>query len=1774
MSIKEIAGQAHVEVTLGGVRQALDIGNVTFKNESKVFADVCWKFSNVGSVATTFIYNFPWKSHAGYDNNIAQTIRHGCFSRAGLYDGQSNSTMTTKDYSKFKTTGSKNILQAAQSLAIGAIIAHGDNVYGSGSWKAAALSLADIPKSITSIGPSYAHPLYSGSATTTAGNQYIVFSGSPLGLGIPFASLNGIRTNCVEHIRLLGTADAGHYFVHAYDNANGRLYLRHLDGRPFACQATGTVTVWAGPRQHYFNETSIIPNSLGTPVFTGKYSGAPRDHFQIQIYYEKSGSPTPADSNQKGSYFFTARPWTWGVDEAPVYVGNQYGDMWTGCMFLDGIWGSTATTNFSAAATVAVSANGYSLDETNQKLWFCTRGNGTFSGIYYWYYKSAETVHEVAVFSGSPGSPGELTPAVTCGSSNYDLQQGSDRTIYVASKTKLIIIKSDMTTLEYNNGTGLPAADNLFAVPVDKSRARTAGSTITNAAANTIDCAGGAFTNSDIGRVIKLTGLGADNGNYKIASAPSGTQVTVTTTGGGAVSFTGATGGTFQIGDRIYLFFGDNTTGAGVINYMESLLPGTFFTRSVSMTQGAQITSPQNAASAANVKIDQTNGFMYWISTVGGLQINKYDPTTNTHTALTSTSVQTPAGGSPSNPGTFTIFYCLNYNPVHKEVWVGTDFGFLRIDVSAGDFLAANAKRWVGNSDTGTYENPVGVKRGDGSNTNQSVTGCRLITQIAIGPDGRVFGFGTSASQYCMTIFSRESENFFFWSSSTYGQFTSNSTPFHVPQLWFDSVGRFWWISPAAQLQGLVGYWGVGGTYDVHYQWINSAWTKKEIARGLLPNRSLGDNASPGLRAKDLHTAAEDLFFGLKVGFTPQGGATPANNEFLGRMGLLLPANRADGATTSGSANFTGSSFISGDVGRYLRIEGGADAGLYIISAFNSATSVALKLVTGAAFSASATAGTLTYNIWDNGTAGSNAGPETVTIGVADGYMKDSTQDINNIAYEYYYMRTLLSEQVETIKFCCPIFGPPNSPGVQAYVTQLNTNTNQSSLAGFQALGSASPTFMDCFDGLIDTLLRGTNGNAAATQVQTGGAYANNGWSAVNNTSKITQPANWYAFDFGVPVEIGSIIARGNGENPSSNSVPQGMLFTNGNGGLIANLYNASGTAPVDSVTLRTGASGTSNISIPLLSRTLTLSSGDFLGAISLASQANGSTITGQNVFTGLGFLDAHVGMVLKITAGANAGDIGSYRILSVAVGGASCVVRNLDQSAKAWVGTASPITYEVRDGVTEEDIIAIPNNTSPTNRLVIDRLLTTTTAEVRQGVGTAVTAQSWVAVKPSWNHVKRCSYSVSAVAPDYANNGSWLSTDGKDRYNDGDWKLFMDLTVNDPGGFPMTAAKRTGRYWRLSFQPRGQNSTVFDKWYLDSLEFYDTSGNRINFIGYNALDTVFSQTEFLSASTNRVDFIQSSNAAVGGSFNGLVNLGGTNGDTVTLVSGGNKFLGFQAKPGQTNGSATGGTNVFTGSGFVDSDIGRFIRVTGGANAGIYRVISNPSGTTIGLSTPAGNAVILSADAGPTSYTMHEGINVGASNPDFINFGAVDSGEEYSILSINDNLDTLVLNLPQYKTLTNQNFEIRRRASQTATVTPQAGLSARIVLSSGSTGTYPQQVGDVACDSRGFLKFYPNDVGTGNQRTDGSKTAAGNAFLGSGFCLDDVGRILQITSTTSGNDLGAYRIASFVSSSQVTLVKAHTGSAVSWVTTEGTVTYKVWGDRRFRASRYTTCLRQ
>lgn len=69
--------------------------------------------------------------------------------------------------------------------------------------------------------------------------------------------------------------------------------------------------------------------------------------------------------------------------------------------------------------------------------------------------------------------------------------------------------------------------------------------------------------------------------------------------------------------------------------------------------------------------------------------------------------------------------------------------------------------------------------------------------------------------------------------------------------------------------------------------------------------------------------------------------------------------NAADGAATSGSATFTSASvtFAAGDVGRYLCIDTGANAGVYRITTFNSATSVDVER------NMPATLGSITFSV-------------------------------------------------------------------------------------------------------------------------------------------------------------------------------------------------------------------------------------------------------------------------------------------------------------------------------------------------------------------------------------------------------------------------------------------------------------------------------------------------------------------------------------------------------------------------------------------------------------------------------------------------------------------------------------------------------------------------------------------------------------------------------------------------------------------------------------------
>ena len=165
-------------------------------------------------------------------------------------------------------------------------------------------------------------------------------------------------------------------------------------------------------------------------------------------------------------------------------------------------------------------------------------------------------------------------------------------------------------------------------------------------------------------------------------------------------------------------------------------------------------------------------------------------------------------------------------------------------------------------------------------------------------------------------------------------------------------------------------------------------------------------------------------------------------------------------------------------------------------------------------------------------------------------------------------------------------------------------------------------------------------------------------------------------------------------------------------------------------------------------------------------------------------------------------------------------------------------------------------------------------------------------------------------------------------------------------------------------------------------------------------------------------------------------------------------------------------------------------------------------------------------------------------------------------------MQTLTLNVPQYTTLSNQHWEIRRRGNVSTSNSTDSTLSSRSLFNGNG---YPYQSGDIAQDSRGFLKFWPFDVGNGNQRANGATSATGTTFTGSGFTQDDVGRILVIQ---TGGDKGAYKISAYISTTQVTLAAIYpTVTFTGFANNASSLNYVVYGERRFRMSRYTTCLR-
>ena len=255
---------------------------------------------------------------------------------------------------------------------------------------------------------------------------------------------------------------------------------------------------------------------------------------------------------------------------------------------------------------------------------------------------------------------------------------------------------------------------------------------------------------------------------------------------------------------------------------------------------------------------------------------------------------------------------------------------------------------------------------------------------------------------------------------------------------------------------------------------------------------------------------------------------------------------------------------------------------------------------------------------------------------------------------------------------------------------------------------------------------------------------------------------------------------------------------------------------------------------------------------------------------------------------------------------------------------------------------------------------------------------------------------------------------------------------------------------------------------------------------------------------------------------------------------------------------------------FTQADVGRILWIQAGPNTGYYRIVTVASGVQVtSVVRPGGTAVALATDAVARAWSLHEGILAGPTSYDYIYLAGYG---DCSVGAVSDDLLTITLNDPLNVAVANLQWEIRRRAVPAGTVSVAAGVDATSVARLlYSTVEQPRQPGDVMQDHRGGLAFYAADVGTPIQRADGVIAGGSGAFTGTAFTKDDVGRLLLIT---TGTNKGPYRISAFTSATAITLVDVRTGAAVVLAADAGPVTYKVQGEKRFRASRYATVLRQ
>lgn len=1753
--VSHVAGALH--------RRLYQQGNVVARGA--VLAFVKALFAGTVPVDVSAFY-WPWRLPPQFDGQNLN-VPCGFGSVVEAYPHNATGPLTLREWRRARATRAPwTLAKSANPQVIGALLL-GPGIAPTSS----VISAADVP--VRMIGSAWFHPPVVGTAAIVlggaAGQAYLgtlVVTGS---------TLVGVSPTCgAAYVRITSGVDAGLYRARFWDNTNSRIYLHNLDGTNFvpAGGAQGTVNVLIYYRvAAYFNESGITPASQGLVTFSGAFDpGAARQSRIVRLHFEKSGSPSPTGgAHLTGSYWFSTRPWCYGSGyNVSTYGGGEDRALLDSSMV---VMGATALLGAGRSAGFYGGCPGAALDPAPQRLWGCS-DNGASGSIWWWLYKSPEGIHEVASGNGTPNDPPASGAINMTGARARGLVFGTDEAVYVAvggnAQAGVVKITNALAASQWlTSASGLGTALNGISIDKTRNRATAAGTVSTAAGTGNqqVTVTGGAFTQADVGRAITLSGGSADNGTYKISAYVDATHMDVTTLAGGNVTFTGtAASGAMKIGDRLYLFWNDATSnagsGAGFVNlrYMETEAFGTVLTTgdlAVTASTGRTLYDGHATFKGAPpaAAVDPSTGNLFWVSSDTAQRLNRFSVTARTVSQKTLAGFTAPADGAGYTTPTLAYSVAVNPHASFREVWVGTDQGIIRFSPDHADLstlttgvyafaLATNQyRRYFGDGITTVATQPANYSRPD------SLAGTRLAGMFAFGLDGKVFVV-SNVSAIGRGAYLRELDHFgyggdnmtYVWPVAAASYTHMLMTPYGEPVF----------ICPNSANPLLA----VGGALT-DYQWIGAAWVAKEAVRGVVPDAT----SQPGCLTKALHTTADDLLMGVKVAFAVGAGGDAV--QCIGRMSQKQ-AQQADGAWAAGTAsNWKGTNFTAADVGRLLRVESGAQAGVYLVTAYVNVTTLTVQTLARAAYNATLDAGPLNYTLWDLGTS---VGAETCTVSLGNGIAPDNTQDITGISTEFYYAKTLLSDQQEAVKVAYGVPPPAGSIGIAVYhksflVATASTTSGTPSGAALDA-GTIDPP-----DQVVDYIagrlaLDGANGRSTV-------AYDVNTLRGVDAS---LATGGVVTVDLGTDVEIGAVIVRLRG-TAGVELTPHLHTETTNTGGMLANLHraNSAGGAPILAATgthTRTGLTG-ANCAIPRTNPpTATLSTGNFLGGASV-TYTDGETTQGGNTFTSAaGRFTGLAGGVVQLSSGT---DLGYYRIVSVNGDGSVATIQNLGQTAKAWAASAAGLSLVLYANAAREDDILLAG----AHRCTIEMLTSPTVARVRHYGGAAVTAAAWEVLVPTWALVKRLSHSTMAVPPNVANNGTYVNTDSGESGSDllaslgGTVKAVFSLT-------DLTAAQRTGRWWKFSFTGRFLTSDNPSPHVLGGIEFYDTAGKRLLAGSSNYVDTLVTQPDFMRTHITRLDWIQAcyaASAAVPG-VNALATIGGALGDTITLA-GAVAFLPLRIALGATI-TAPGGGAVLDITGadraFTAADVGRIIWVQAGANAGYFRILTTPGGTQITVAAVDGSAVVLNADATPRAWSIHEGILAGAGSYDFINLGAYG---EFTVKSVSADLKTITLNETTMLAAAGLTWEIRRRATPVvwdtvAAVGADAAQVARLVYSHLEA---PRQPGDVSQDHLGGIAFHPADVGTPVARADGATTAATGTFDGSGFNPDDVGRMLRIT---AGADAGPYLISAYTSPTRVTLVNLRTGAAITFAATAGALGYTVRGEKRFRISRYVTVLRQ